>query len=89
MNERIQHLANQCFVIDTQGKIYANEHMINKFAQLIVRECVQTAAMFSIENKPFHPDVEPKSMSDSNRIVYHSTCQSVALEIMQHFGDGE
>jgi hypothetical protein len=40
MNKPIQHLANQCFVIDTHGKIYANEHMIGKFAKLIVQECI-------------------------------------------------
>lgn len=40
MNERIKELAEQAFVITTDGKIgHANAYMVEKFAQLIVEEC--------------------------------------------------
>ena len=41
MNEEIRQLADQCFMVDTQGNISANEYMIERFANLIIQECVQ------------------------------------------------
>ena len=40
MNEEIRQLADQCFIVDTQGNISANEYMIERFAELIVQECI-------------------------------------------------
>ena len=40
MNEQIRQLATQCFVVDTQGNISANAYMIERFAELIVQECI-------------------------------------------------
>jgi hypothetical protein len=41
MNERIRLLAEQAFVITTDGNIgHVNTHMVEKFAELIVRECI-------------------------------------------------
>ena len=40
MNEQIRQLANQCFVVDFQGNISANAYMIERFAELIVQECI-------------------------------------------------
>ena len=57
-----------------------------KFAELIVKECAGIAASFSTENKRFHPDIYPGDMPMGRRMVYHSTCQSVAYEIKEHFG---
>ena len=39
MNEKIRQLADQCFVVDFQGNISANAYMIERFAELIVKEC--------------------------------------------------
>ena len=39
MNERIKLLAEQAFVITTDGKIgHVNNYMVEKFAELIVQE---------------------------------------------------
>jgi hypothetical protein len=96
MNERIKLLAEQSglktelwhnpkpFVIYKEDS--HNPGGLEKFAELIVRECAHTAAMFSLENKRIHPDIDPRNMPEANRTVYHSTCQSVANEIKQHFG---
>jgi hypothetical protein len=44
MNERIRELAEQAFIITTDGKIgHANNYMVEKFAQLIVKECMDIA----------------------------------------------
>ena len=40
MNERIKLLAEQAFVITTDGKIdHVNTYMVEKFAKLIIGEC--------------------------------------------------
>ena len=85
MNERIRELMIQC------EKKYCQDHDdyfydMEKFAELIVRECAHTAAMFSMENKRIHPDIDPRNMPSANQMVYHSTCQSIANEIKEHFG---
>jgi hypothetical protein len=42
MNEKIKQLAEQAFIITTDGKIgHANNYMVEKFAQLIVKECAR------------------------------------------------
>jgi hypothetical protein len=41
MNERIRQLVEQAFIITTDGKIgHVNNYMVEKFAELIVRECI-------------------------------------------------
>mgnify|MGYP003343940962 CR=1 FL=1 len=40
MNEEIRQLADQCFIVDTQGNISANEYMIERFAELLIQECI-------------------------------------------------
>lgn len=62
-------------------------HMFKeKFAELIIRECALKAAMFSINKNDIHPDIKWDDMSDSAKIVNHTTCQMVAIEIKEHFG---
>lgn len=40
MNERIKELAEQAFVITTDGKIgHVNAYMVEQFAKLIIKEC--------------------------------------------------
>ena len=42
MNDRIKQLAEQSFVITTDGKIgHVNNYMVEKFADLIVGECME------------------------------------------------
>lgn len=40
MNDKIRQFANECFVIDFEKNIYANEYMIERFAEMIVQECI-------------------------------------------------
>ena len=41
MNERIKELVEQAFIITTDGKIgHVNNYMVEKFAKLIVKECI-------------------------------------------------
>ena len=93
MNKRIQELIEQAteskgFLTagDSVKPLPVREFNKEKFAELIVRECATTAAMFSMENKRIHPAIDPRDMPSANQMVYHSTCQSVAQEIKQHFG---
>ncbi len=45
MNERIREFAEQSFIVTTGGNIgHANEYMIEKFAELIIRECARVAS---------------------------------------------
>jgi hypothetical protein len=96
MNERIRELAKEAklttelwnnpepFVIYKEDVNYPGG--LEKFAELIIKECASVSSMFSIENKSIHPDIDPKAMPMANRVVYHSTCQCVAKEIKEHFG---
>lgn len=89
MTDRIKKFAEQNGFIHkwmSPGEQHDKLQSLEKFAELIVRECARTAAMFSMENKRIHPDIDPHDMPEANRMVYHSTCQSVANEIKEHFG---
>ena len=98
MNERIEKLAFEAGLKwKAQPPHYTNTNNpidfpvsanrdLEKFAELIVRECARTASMFSVENKRIHPDIDPKDMPLANQMVYHSTCQCVAQEIKELFG---
>ena len=92
MNQRIKELHTKAteWALDNYPppvNTFVWEDLRNeKFAELIVRECAHTAAMFSMENKRIHPDIDPRNMPSANQMVYHSTCQSVANEIKEHFG---
>jgi hypothetical protein len=59
---------------------------LEKFAELIVKECAEIAFQFSMENKRIHPNIDPTTMPEANQSVYHSTCQAVGYEIREHFG---
>lgn len=83
MNERLRELAEESGM--TQY-VAANNKYLERFAEMIVKECARTSAHFSIQNKRIHPDIDPRDMPEANRMVYHSTCQSVAEEIRDHFG---
>lgn len=89
MNKRIKELAEQAeiyadAILDAGGDFHIP--YTEKFAELLIQECASIAAGFSAENKRFHPDIYPGDMPMDRRMVYHSTCQSVAYEIKEHFG---
>ena len=86
MNERIKELIKQHGINITIDGLGYGEGNVERLAELIVRECATTAAMFSMENKRIHPDIDPRDMPEANQMVYHSTCQSVAYAIKEHFG---
>ena len=56
MNERIRLLAEQAFTITTDGKIgHVNNYMVEKFAELIVRECADKCLEMAYVNpEPHH-----------------------------------
>jgi hypothetical protein len=97
MKERIRELAEQAGMTDDKFGMYFakdkhNEDGVDleKFAELIVRECAGIAGTFSVDHKRIHPDFEPLLMPQAEQVVYHSTCQAVAFEIKEHFGlEGE
>ena len=85
MNERIRELAEQAYAysnIPNSDGVFNKE----KFAELIVRECALTAAMFSINKNDIHPDIKWVDMTESAKLVNHTTCQHVAEKIKEHFG---
>jgi hypothetical protein len=92
MNERIENLLKQSMVtVNSHGAFGEPERHeevdLEKFAELIVKECAKQAALFSVNNNRIHPDVDPATqMSDRLRLVYHGTCQAVAWDIKEHFG---
>lgn len=88
MNELILELAKQAGLKKEHAsdREYIGNFDWRLFAELIVRECAKTAANFSFENKRIHPDIDPRNMPDANRMVYHATCQCVAMEIKHYFG---
>ena len=71
MNERIKQLAEQCTVscIDGRG-VELNEIDVEKFAELIVRECADTVT----------DRCEMRNESDVKRAEYY------AKRIKEHFG---
>jgi hypothetical protein len=92
MNHKLKQLKDQARMQAREehgyaaGALLPDEWVDEKFSLLIVKECAYTAAMFSIENKRIHPDIDPQTMPSASRMIYHSTCQSVAREIIEHFG---
>jgi hypothetical protein len=87
MNERIDKLIEQCTVQNFSDCIGGYETFDKeKFAELIIRECASISSQFSLENKRFHPDIDPANLEVGCRMVYFSTCWAVANEIKEHFG---
>lgn len=89
MNNQILILAEQGGIkhrLDIPSEIWGYDKDIEKFAELIVNECVQVAAMFSIDKNDIHPDIKWDDMTDSAQMIAHTTCQQVASKIKDHFG---
>jgi len=88
MNDKIESLAEQAEFMDSWFSENGDdcETEIRKFAELIINECVQVAAMFSIDKTDIHPDIKWDDMTDSAQMITHTTCQQVASKIKDHFG---
>ena len=75
MNERIYELAEQCTTscIDGRG-VELNEIDVEKFAELIVRECMTTVLK------------ESKWYWDKDEFESSNAIQNVARRLKEHFG---
>ena len=86
MNNQILILAIQSGADVKRDAIITEMLDIEKFAELIINECVQVAAMFSIDKTDIHPDIKWDDITDSAQMITHTTCQQVASKIKDHFG---
>ena len=76
MNERIRLLAEQAEMSANKGDHVDVKLMMEKFAELIVRECIETVA----EN--MYSGITPSDFSDGADFAY---AQAIS-DIKQHFG---
>lgn len=81
MNTRYQEILAKA-TEDIMGVKVVNQE---RFAELLVRECSYIASMCSVEKKPIHPDILWEDMSETAKMVNHTTCQTVAGEILDAF----
>jgi hypothetical protein len=85
MNERMYELINQCFIGTTDGKLSELNTVANveKFAELIVRECMNIAD----GQKKWVEDMEVFNEHDAtwNRARIQQS-QQIVDKIKQHFG---
>jgi len=79
MNERIRRLMEQAVIsIDGQtfGKTYIPDEFTEKFAELIVRDCLDIA--FEVRGKP---------ATDTHYVIgYDRACEKMIDAIKEHFG---
>jgi len=81
MNERIQELAKQagghkCLCVDAMSISLLGENSIEKFAELIVRECI------SINRQRMFSDYE----GDSLRVAHNNALLCATSDMFEHFG---
>jgi len=76
MNERMYELINQCFIGTTDGKLSELNTVANveKFAELIVRECMDTILK------------ESKWYWDKDEFESSNAIQNAARKVKEHFG---
>jgi len=80
MNERIKQLAGQTGIIDVALLNDSQSKMLEKFTELIVRECV-TIINHGIDHTDYpHPDDTEKSMIEMKAQIW---CRDA---IKEHFG---
>ena len=78
MNERIRQLAEQAGFIDfiVFNRIESKEQVIEKFAQLIVQECI------SINRQRMFSEYE----GDSHRVAHNNALLCANSDMFEHFG---
>jgi hypothetical protein len=90
MNENIQKLLLEVVNMEGEdGELMPSLHtpeQIEKFATLIIRRCAITASMFSIDKHDIHPDIKWDDMTESAKMINHTTCQQVSMQILDNFG---
>lgn len=79
MNKRIQEFAHRCGFTEYRGDDGADDESLTKFAELIVRECVQTLK----DNTPVID--EHDSVEDWDR-GYDRAMKDCVHHIQEHFG---
>ena len=80
MNERIKELVEQAFIITTDGKIgHVNIYMVEKFAELIVRECIDKIETHRIP-------VGNSAAGEMACEMTYSALMEIRDEIKLHFG---
>jgi hypothetical protein len=85
MNERIKQLAEQAFVITTDGKIgHVNNYMVEQFAESIVRECVNREELLSAIARGWCSEKNSHKIMDSDLAL--AIFDEVEQQIKQHFG---
>lgn len=87
MNDKINKLIEQCTVQNFSDCVSGYETFDKeKFARLLILECSLIASMFSINKNDIHPDIKWVNMTESAKMVNHTTCQQVAEKIRENFG---
>ena len=86
MNKRIKQLAEQTFIITTDGKIgHVNNYMVEKFAELIVKEC--TGLLFDESERLYGYSTECDNMRESDEAeLVSEKCVDMITMIEDHFG---
>lgn len=79
------HKRKLCNHPDGDGWII-NDDTLEKFAELIVRECAEQASLFSINKNQIHQDITYDKMPESAKTVCHITSQQISETIKNHFG---
>ena len=93
MNKHIQELVEQAtirgeeYLPGDDGHPTPTEYFDKeKFALLLIQKCSLIASMFSINKNDIHPDIKWVNMTESAKMVNHTTCQQVAEKIRENFG---
>jgi hypothetical protein len=91
MHSKIKELVKQCHGLHFDDDNEALAPMLcgdslEKFAELIVRECAEQASLFSINKNQIHPDITYDKMSESAKTVCHITSQQISENIKNYFG---
>ena len=84
MNERIKELEKQCFEHHTDGQI--NGFNVGKFAELIVRECIECCNEVANEADSMK---DSKFVTDAGRMLYEGMwggATNSAITIKNRFG---
>ena len=74
MNERIKELAIQVQRTEMPGVLFAHPEFVEKFAELIVRECADVLV------------AEMNRLDGLDRVVASQTMDTAQVLIKQHFG---
>jgi hypothetical protein len=46
-----------------------------------IEDATRVCCHFSIKETPIHPDIKISEMNETAKVVYHTTCQQVSIEV--------